>query len=64
MPGRQREVEVRWSGSAVLDLVTRWFRARAGPPPETGVGEHAHWDPVNRTWQYHTHRRDRRSRRP
>ena len=60
----EQEQETGRSGGAVLDVVARWFRARAGLSPQSDVGEHAHWDPVNRTWQYHTHRADRTSRRP
>jgi hypothetical protein len=60
----EQQREARRRRSAMLDVAIRWFRGRAGLPRFIDAGEHAHWDPVNRTWQYHIHRRDRRSRRP
>ena len=58
----EQQREARWVGSSVLDLASRWFRVRAGLVRDAAAGEHGHWDRVNRTWQYHVHRRDQRSR--
>ena len=58
----ERQRKARWPGAELQGLVARWFRARTGQAADIGVGEHAHWDPVNRTWQYHVHYRDRKSR--
>lgn len=57
----EQEHEAQRSAGAVVDVVAGWLRARAGLSPRADLGEHAHWDPVNRTWQYHTHRADRGS---
>jgi len=59
----ERQRKARWPGAALQDLVARWFRARVRLAQDIRVGEHAHWDPVNRTWQFHDHYRDRKSRR-
>jgi hypothetical protein len=59
----EQQRDGRRTGSAVLDVAARWFRARAGLARDAAEREHAHWDPVNRTWRYHVHRGERRSRR-
>jgi len=59
----EQQRETRWTGGAVLDMAARWLRARGGLRRVAGAGEHAHWDPVNRTWHFHVHRADRPARR-
>jgi len=56
MLGQRRETGRK--GMTLLALAARWFRVRAGLRNDAGDGDHGHWDPVNRTWRYHTHRRE------
>jgi hypothetical protein len=45
----------------LLDLGARWLRARSERRDTPSLGEHGHWDPVNRDWRYHTHESEKRA---